>query len=79
MPLSESLLYKYESQLRRIEEHREKNAEKNIKRIYEAIAKDLREFVSEYYASYAQDDVLSYEILYQRADTQGFCRKLWIE
>ncbi len=76
MPLSESLLYKYESQLRRIEEHREKNAEKNIKRIYEAIAKDLREFVSEYYASYAQDDVLSYEILYQKGRYARFLQEV---
>ena len=66
MSISDNTLLKYQAQLRRIEEHREKNAEKNIQRIYIAMMKDLRSFVAEYYADYAKDDILNYEILYSK-------------
>ena len=47
MSISDNTLLKYQAQLRRIEEHREKNAEKNIQRIHRAMMKDLRSFVAE--------------------------------
>lgn len=66
MSISDNTLLKYQAQLRKIEEHREKNAEKNIERIYRAIMKDLQFFVAEYYADYANYDILNYEILYSK-------------
>ena len=53
MPISEKTLRAYEVQLRRIEEHRLKNAEKNIRRIYQALRKDLIAFLAMEYANKA--------------------------
>lgn len=49
----------YLAQARRIAEHREENAEKEIRKIYKAMLKDLRTFVSDAYVKYAQDDKLT--------------------
>ncbi len=64
MPISEKTLRAYEVQLRRIEEHRLKNAEKNIRRIYQALRKDLIAFLAMEYANNAEDDVLTFDVLY---------------
>ena len=53
----------YLSQARRIAERREAGAEKEIRRLYKALAKDLQAFMSDTYLQYAQDDKLAYGML----------------
>ena len=50
-------------QLRRIEEHREKDADKKIRKMYKNALKDVRQFLGVEYAKLAQDGKLTYEIL----------------
>lgn len=54
----------YESQLRRIEEHREKTAEKEIRKMYKEMLKDLQHFIADEYIKLAEDGKLTYEILH---------------
>jgi len=51
------------AQVRRIEEHREKGAETEIRRTYQALMKDLRHYLADTYTLYAEEDQLSYAIL----------------
>lgn len=48
------------AQARRISEHREEGAEKEIRRVYKSMLKDLKGFVAEAYEKYAKDDKLTY-------------------
>lgn len=50
-------------QIRRIEEHREKGAEAEIRKTYQALLQDLRHYLADEYTRYAEDDHLTYEIL----------------
>lgn len=50
-------------QIRRIEEHREKGAEAEIRKTYQVLLQDLRHFLADEYTRYAEDDQLTYEIL----------------
>lgn len=50
-------------QVRRIEEHREKGAEKEIRRAYQELLKELRHYLADTYTQYAEDDALTYGIL----------------
>lgn len=51
------------AQVRRIEEHREKGAEKEIRKVYQELLKELRYYMADAYTQYAEDDQLSYGIL----------------
>lgn len=53
----------YLSQARRIAEHREAGAEKEIRKLYKAMLKDLQTFVSDTYVRYAQEDKLTFAML----------------
>lgn len=53
-------LEKYLYQLRRIEEHREKKAEKEVRKIYKELLKELNGFLGNIYATYSEDDMLHY-------------------
>lgn len=53
----------YLAQARRIAEHREAGAEKEIRKLYKAMLKDLQQFMSETYIQYAEDDKLTYAML----------------
>ena len=53
----------YLAQARRISEHREAGAEREIRRLYKTMLKDLQTFMSETYVQYAQDDKLTYAML----------------
>lgn len=53
----------YLAQARRIAEHREAGAEKEIRKLYRAMLKDLQAFISETYVQYAEDDKLTYAML----------------
>ena len=56
-------LEKYLYQLRRIEKHREATAEKEIRKIYKELLKELNGFLGNIYATYSEDDMLNYAML----------------
>lgn len=53
----------YLAQARRIAEHREAGAEKEIRRLYKSMLRDLQTFISETYVQYAEGDTLTYAML----------------
>lgn len=53
----------YLAQFRRIAENREKGAMRKIWTEYKELLKDLKHFLADYYAEYAVDDQLTFEIL----------------
>uniref|UniRef100_UPI004056E100 hypothetical protein n=1 Tax=Acetatifactor sp. TaxID=1872090 RepID=UPI004056E100 len=57
---SKSNLEKHLYQLRRIEEHRDKACEKEIRKIYKKLLKELQNYLGEIYVNYSQDDKLTY-------------------
>lgn len=63
MEFNNALLEKYIVQLRRIEEHREKNAENHIRLIYKNILKDLNSTIAQEYVISAEDDILDFGML----------------
>ena len=58
-------LEKYLYQLRRIEEHRAVASEKEIRKIYKQLLKEINGFLGNIYASYSKDGVLTYADLAQ--------------
>lgn len=56
-------LTKYLNELRKIEKHRDKKTEKEIRKLYQQMLKEVRSFLGETYAKYAKDDKLTYELL----------------
>ena len=56
-------LEKYLHQLRRIEEHREATSEKEIRKIYKSILKDLQNYLTQIYMSYVEDEALTHGVL----------------
>lgn len=56
-------LEKYLYQLRRIEEHRSKAAEKEIRKIYKELLKELKAYLADVYFTYSVDDILEYGTL----------------
>lgn len=53
----------YLAQARRIAEHREAGAEKEIRKLYKEMLKELKTFVSDTYVKYAEDDKLTFAML----------------
>lgn len=62
MAVKKDLEY-YLAQARRIAEHREENAEKEIRKLYKSMLKDLQSFVADVYVKYAEDDKLTFALL----------------
>lgn len=62
MAQTKSLEY-YLAQARRISEHREAGAEKEIRKLYKEMLKDLQQFVSDVYMQYSKNDTLTYAML----------------
>lgn len=56
-------LEKYLYQLRRIAQHREEASEKEIRKIYKELLKELNGFLGNIYATYSEDDMLNYASL----------------
>ncbi len=50
-------------EVRRIEEHRTKGAEREIRRTYQNLLKELNNHLAEKYVRYAENDILTYSIL----------------
>lgn len=63
-------------QIRRIEEHREKGAEAEIRKTYQALLQDLRHYLSDEYTRYAEDDQLTYEILQRHGAYARFLEEM---
>jgi hypothetical protein len=53
-------LEKYIYQLRRIEEHRSVTAEKEVRKIYKELHKELNSYLADMYLTYSEDDMLTY-------------------
>ena len=56
-------LEKYLFQLRRIEQHRGATAEKEIRKIYKGLRKELQSYLSDVYMNYSEEDLLNYGML----------------
>lgn len=56
-------LEKYLFQLRRIEQHRGATAEKEIRKIYKGLLKELQSYLSDVYMNYSEEDLLNYGML----------------
>lgn len=66
----------YFSQLRRIEDHREQQAEKEIRKLYKNILKETRQFVAEEYYQLADDGKLTFEILRSKSMDARFLQEV---
>lgn len=64
------------AELQRIEEHRSKQAEKEIQQIYKGLLTDLQDFIGSEYAKYAVDDALTYTILSQNSEYARFLEEV---
>lgn len=63
-------------QVRRIEEHREKGAEKEIRETYRKLLAELRHYLADEYTRYAEDDQLTYGILQQHGAYARFLEEV---
>ena len=76
MPDKKTLSY-YTAELRRIEESRQADTEKEIKKIYKELLKDLNGFLGNEYASYSDDNgVLSVAVLQEKARYAKFLQEV---
>lgn len=66
----------YWAQANRIAAHREAGAEKEIRKIYRSLSKELQAFLSDAYVKYAQDDVLTYAMLQKAAYDARFLEEI---
>ena len=66
----------YLAQVRRIAEHREKGAEKEIRKLYKEMLKDLQSFIGTQYALLAEDDQLTYGILQAKGEAARFLEEV---
>lgn len=75
MAQTKSLEY-YLAQARRISEHREAGAEKEIRKLYKEMLKDLQQFVSDVYMQYSKDDTLTYAMLQEAGYNARFLEEI---
>ena len=61
--MKKSRLEKYLYELRRIPEHRTKETEKKIRKMYKSLLREMQAVLADLYAKYAEDDRLDYSIL----------------
>lgn len=66
----------YFSQLRKIEAHREKEAEAEIRKLYKGLLKETKQFVADEYFELAEDGKLTYEILRSHARDARFLEEV---
>lgn len=67
----------YVSELRRVEESRQGNTEKEVKKIYKELLKDLNGFLGNEYAAYSDSDgILSVAILQEKARYAKFLQEV---
>lgn len=73
--MAKDLAY-YLAQARRIASHREANAEKEIRKLYKAMLKDLQAFMADAYVKYAQGDQLTFAMLQQAGYDARFLEEI---
>lgn len=66
----------YFAQLRRIEDHREEKAVKEIRKIYKEILKETKHFIAEEYYNLAEDGKLTFEILRSKGQDVRFLQEV---
>ena len=66
----------YLAQARRISEHREAGAEKEIRKLYKSMLGDLQQFMSQTYVQYAHDDKLTFAMLQQQGYNARFLEEI---
>lgn len=76
MAVQTSTLEKHLISLRRIAERRTANSERAIRRVYKELLQDLRQFIGVEYATLAEDDKLSYEILQRKGQYARFLEEI---
>ncbi len=77
MEVNNKTLAKYLAEVRRVEKSRSEVAEKEIRKLYKKLLKDLNGFVGEYYTKYSDDDgMLSAAILQQKAKYAAFLEEV---
>jgi minor head structural component GP7 len=77
MKFDNEKLLKYLAQVRRIEEHRKRNAGKVINKMYNTMLKQLTRFISDYYADYSdKDGNLSVAILQENSKYAYFLNEI---
>ena len=64
------------AELRRISEHRTKGAEKEIRKLYKNILKEMQEFLGVKYAQLSKDGTLTYAMLQQQGDYARFLEEV---
>ena len=62
----------YFAQLRRIEEHREEKAEKEIRKLYKELLTDTKHFIAHEYEQLAENGELTYELLRSKGQDARF-------
>lgn len=60
-----SNLEKYLFELRRIEEHRTEGVEKEIRKVYKKVLKELKNYIGDLFIEYSEDGILDYSTLYR--------------
>lgn len=73
---SKKTLAKYFANLQRVEQNREKNAERMIKRYYKQLANELNAYVSGQYVLYAEDDKLDFQTLQRHGQYARFLEEV---
>lgn len=63
-------------QVRRIEEHREKGAELEIRKTYQQLLQELRYYMADEYSQYAENDQLTYDILQRNSSYARFLEEV---
>lgn len=63
-------------QVRRIEEHREKGAELEIRKTYQRLLQELRHYLADEYSQYAENDQLTYDILQRHGTYARFLEEV---
>lgn len=69
-------LEKYLAELRRIESHRSARSERRIRKLYKGILDNLRSFLGVEYATLAESDKLTYELLQRKGEYARFLEEI---
>ena len=72
MTVKRSTLAKNLATLRRIEEHRTEQGERELRRLFKELLKELREFLGVEYATLAENDKLTWDVLQRKGQAARF-------
>lgn len=77
MEVDNKTLDKYLAEVRRVKESRSEDAEKEIRKLYKGLLKELNSFIGEYYTKYSNDEgILNAAILQQNAKYAAFLEEV---